>query len=101
MPHKVEIMERHPLGSQAFIPTEKTPFLVLVGNPGEQLREGDLTLFRTSGHQGVNLHRNTWHHFQIVLGHTQDFIVIDRGGPGANQQEIGIEDDIWISAPAA
>ena len=97
MPHKVEVMERHPLGSQAFLPMQDTPFLVLVGSPGEQLRGNDLTLFRTNGRQGVNLHRNTWHHFQIVLGHTQDFIVIDRGGRGENLEEVKVQDEVWIN----
>ena len=100
MPHRVEIMERHPLGSQAFLPMQDTPFLVLVGDAGDKLRGQDLTLFRTNGHQGVNLNRNTWHHFQIVLDHTQDFIVIDRGGPGDNLEEIRVDDEVWINGAA-
>ena len=98
LPHRVEIMERHPLGSQAFLPMESTPFLVLVGTPGDSLKAQNLRLFATNGNQGINLYKNTWHHFQIVLDHCQDFIVIDRGGSGNNLEEIEISDEVWIHA---
>jgi ureidoglycolate lyase len=98
LPHRVIKMERHPLGSQAFIPLESTPFLVLVGKPVDKLSVADLELFVTDGEQGINLYRNTWHHFQIVLDHTQDFLVIDRGGTGENLEEIDITGEAWIPA---
>jgi len=87
LPHKVEIMERHPLGSQAFWPLDAEPFLILVAPPGEDICADDLILFHTNGYQGVNFFRNTWHHFQIVTGSRRDFIVVDRAGPGENLQE--------------
>ena len=97
LPHRVTTMERHPLGSQAFIPMEETPFLVLVGRMGDALNADDLYLFITNGQQGINFFKNTWHHFQIVLDHTQDFLVVDRGGPGNNLEEIEISDEVWIN----
>ncbi len=96
LPHKIIKMERHPLGSQAFLPLQEIPFLVLVGRAGETLSSADLTLFKTDGKQGINLYKNTWHHFQIVLNSRQDFLVIDRGGDGENLQEIGLTDEAWI-----
>ena len=87
LPHTVQVMERHPLGSQAFLPLGREPFLVLVAPPGETVSADDLTLYKTNGQQGVNLPPNTWHHFQIVIGHRQDFIVVDRVGPGENLEE--------------
>ncbi len=100
LPHKVEVMERHPLGSQGFMPMTDQPFLVLVGREVERKRHGlqfdDLTLFISNGSQGINLNKNTWHHFQIVLNHTQDFIVIDRAGAGNNLEEIAVEGEVWI-----
>jgi len=96
LPHRVKIMERHPLGSQAFIPMEDTPFLVLVAAPGDKPGADDLELFVTNGKQGINLFKNTWHHFQIVLDHTQDFLVIDRGGSGDNLEEIELSGEAWI-----
>lgn len=87
MPHRIETMERHPLGSQAFIPLDREPFLLLVAPPGDTVSADDLVLFRTNGDQGVNFARNTWHHYQIVIGQRRDFMVIDRGGPGDNLEE--------------
>ena len=104
LPHRVRVMERHPRGSQAFIPLDpldNLPFLVLVGaGSGSRLRAADLSLFITDGRQGVNLHKNTWHHFQIVLGKERDFIVVDRGGDddGDNLEETRIEDEVWVPA---
>ena len=98
LPHRVITMERHPLGSQAFLPMVSHPFLILVALPGDTITAGDLKLFRTNGKQGINFFKNTWHHFQIVLDHTQDFLVIDRGGAGNNLQELDIEEIVWIAA---
>ena len=88
LPHTVRVMERHPLGSQAFIPMNDRPFLVLVGKGIDRLEVESLQLFITDGEQGVNYHANTWHHYQMVLGQTSDFLVIDRGGPGNNLEEV-------------
>lgn len=96
LPHRIETMERHPLGSQAFLPMDQAPFPVLVGRRGESLGAEDLTLFITNGFQGINFHKNTWHHFQIVTGHSRDFLVIDRGGDGCNLEEIAISDDVLL-----
>jgi len=96
LPHRVTVMERHPLGSQAFIPLDAKPFLVLVGSVGESLQAEDLELFLTNGRQGVNINRDTWHHFNIALDSTQDFLVIDRGGPGRNLDEIEVQGEAWI-----
>ena len=89
-------MERHPLGSQGFIPMNSEPFLVLVGKNKDKLSAQDLILFKTNGNQGINLYKNTWHHYQLVLKGPQDFLVIDRGGRGNNLEEIEISDEVWI-----
>ncbi len=98
LPHKVEIMERHPLGSQAFMPMDAEPFLVMVGLPKNTLTVDDLRLFVTNGKQGINFFRNTWHHYQMVLGQQRDFIVVDRGGAGENLQECRVEGEAIIPA---
>lgn len=97
LPHRVEVMERHPLGSQGFIPMNNAPFLVLVAGNRERLRGEDLKLFVTNGEQGINLKKNTWHHYQLVLNGPQDFIVIDRIGSGNNLEEIWITEPVWIT----
>ena len=85
-PYTVGMMERHPLGSQAFYPLSHRPWLVVVaedagGMPGEPLA------FLVSGAQGVNYRANVWHHPLIALDTVCDFLVIDRGGPGDNLEE--------------
>ncbi len=96
LPHKVEVMERHPLGTQAFLPLSRDPFLILVAPPGDSVSADDLVLYQTNGQQGVNLFRNTWHHFQIVTGRRRDFIVVDRAGPGENMEEQPVRGDAMI-----
>ncbi len=96
LPHTVEKMERHPFGSQAFWPLDRRPFLILVAPPGDSVSSDDLILFRTSGYQGVNFFRNTWHHFQIVTGNRRDFIVVDRAGPGKNLEERPVQGAVII-----
>ncbi|MEZ4632499.1 MAG: ureidoglycolate lyase [Deinococcales bacterium] len=86
-PARIEFMERHPLGSQAFIPLCKTPFLVLVALASSPpLHKEDLRLFITNGGQGINYRPNVWHHYSLVLAATY-FVVIDRGGEGPNLEE--------------
>lgn len=98
LPHQVTVMERHPLGSQAFMPMDHDPFLVLVADAGDRISASDLHLFVTNGRQGINFYRNTWHHFQIGLGKQRDFIVIDRGGMGSNLEEINLDESVRIPA---
>ncbi|MEM6985618.1 MAG: ureidoglycolate lyase [Pseudomonadota bacterium] len=87
LPHRVERLERHPLGSQLFYPVAPVRFLVLVAPSGDQLQSDGLELFVTNGRQGVNFYRNTWHNFQLVLEREADFVVVDRVGPGDNLEE--------------
>lgn len=98
LPHRVALMERHPLGSQAFLPMDHDPFLVLVADKGDKITAANLHLFITNGYQGINLHRNTWHHFQIGLGKQRDFLVVDRAGNGINLEEISLEEAVLIPA---
>ncbi len=98
LPHRVVIMERHPVGSQAFLPLDQDSFLVLVAPQGDTVSAEDLVLFRTNGRQGVNFFRSTWHHFQIVTGQRRDFIVVDRAGPGENLEEQPIQGSALIKS---
>ena len=86
LPHKLEMVERHPLGSQAFIPMHDRPFLVIVC--GDKSGKPDVPkAFVTKSGQGYNLKRNVWHAVLIPLGEPSDFIVVDRGGYGNNLEE--------------
>ena len=87
LPFTIESLERHPLGSQAFIPLHQRPFPIIVAPGGANPEAGNISAFISNGHQGVNLARNTWHHYQVTLGEAGEYIVIDRQGPGKNLEE--------------
>ena len=87
MPLIVAMVEKHPLGSQAFMPLEVAPFLVVVAPPGDAVAPADLRAFLAGAGQGVNYAPGVWHHPVIALGRESDFLVIDRGGPGDNLAE--------------
>lgn len=87
-PIRLRVMERHPLGSQAFVPMCGDPFLVVVAPPGPAPAPADLRAFVTNGRQGVNYARGTWHHPLLALDRISDFLVVDRGGDGRNLDEI-------------
>ena len=76
LPYRVDIVERHPLGSQAFVPLDGQPFLVAVARAGAA--PDRLHAFVSNGRQGVNYRRGTWHMPLIGLEHGQRFLVIDR-----------------------
>ena len=88
LPIVIHMMERHPLGSQAFISLQKKKFLVVVAPSGESVDPENLSAFITNGFQGVNYARGVWHFPLISLEEEQDFLVIDRGGPKNNCEEI-------------
>jgi ureidoglycolate lyase len=88
-PLPLRLMERHPLGSQAFVPLSARPFLVVVAAPDSAPTEPDnLHVFLTAPGQGVNYARGVWHHPLLALEAVSDFLVVDRGGPGHNCDEV-------------
>ncbi len=86
MPLTLKMVERHPFGSQAFMPLSPNPFLVVVC-PDEDGRPGTPRAFLTAPGQGVNYHRGVWHGVLTPLENPQDFLVVDRGGDGNNVVE--------------
>lgn len=80
LPFRIDLVERHPLGSQAFIPLDGIKFIVVVAMPGESVEAEDLRAFVTNGSQGVNYHRCTWHMPLIATESGREFVVIDRAG---------------------
>lgn len=82
-PIAIKMMERHPHGSQAFMPLGENPYLVVVAPAGEFKVEG-IEVFIANANQGVNYHKGTWHHFCLALGSESDFLVVDRAGKGDN-----------------
>jgi ureidoglycolate lyase len=89
-PVRIREMERHPLSSQAFVPLTRTPFLVVVAPATDGLRPEQLRAFVTNGAQGVNYRRGVWHHALLALEADCDVLVIDRGGPQPNCDEVSL-----------
>lgn len=87
LPLELTFLERHPLGSQAFMPLHQERFIVVVAPPGEMITPEDVRAFVTDGRQGVNYHAGTWHAIQSVLEREGEFLVVDRGGDGNNCDE--------------
>ena len=85
LPIHIEIMERHPLGSQIFVPLEDHSWLVVVCADPRDL--STFRAFRTTGLTGISYARNVWHHPLVVLNERGRFLVIDRKGPGNNLEE--------------
>ncbi|HHL43248.1 MAG TPA: ureidoglycolate lyase [Hellea balneolensis] len=96
VPIKIEILERHPLSSQAFIPLSANPFLVVVAPPGP-LDESGIAVFQARSDQGVNYRAGTWHHYSLALNGVSDFLVIDRGGVGDNCDEVRLKHPFLIA----
>ena len=90
-PFLVRMLERHPLGSQAFYPLSAHDWLVVVGQGAARPDPASIRCFRASGVQGVNYAPNTWHHPVLCLAPAQDFLVVDRDGPGSNLEECWFE----------
>ncbi len=96
LPLELKMVERHPLGSQAFIPFLGAPFLVIVapdqaGTPGRPLA------FVTAKGQGINFRKNTWHGVLSPLQEPAEFMVIDRGGEGDNLEEYKFNDPYFVT----
>lgn len=87
LPVDITMMERHPLGSQAFVPLVQGRYLVVVAPPG-QFDPARMRAFWTDTWQGVNYAKGVWHHPLLALDRASDFVVIDRGGEGNNCDEL-------------
>lgn len=99
LPFAVTMMERHPLGSQAFIPLGQHPYLIVVARPGPQPGPDDLHAFLAQPGQGVNYATGVWHHPLLALNEISDFLVVDRSGPGNNCDEAAIAPPAFLELP--
>ena len=78
--------ERHPLGSQTFVPLSGSTYLVAVAPAGD-FYAAKIRVFRAEPTQGVHYRKGIWHHFLLVLEESE-FLVVDRAGPGDNCEEV-------------
>ena len=82
-PMRIDMMEKHPLGSQAFIPMDETKFLVFVAPKGKKPNIKKIESFIVPKQTGVNYKPGTWH-FPLISTKNMNFLVIDRKGKGSN-----------------
>ena len=96
-PLQLQLLERHPFGSQAFMPLHSDPFLVIVATDvnGEPSIP---KVFFTNGRQGININKNTWHGVLTPIISECDFLVVDRFGSTPNLDEFTLNQKIIITA---
>ena len=82
-PMTIDMMEKHPLGSQAFIPMKETTFLCFVAPPGESPEINKIQSFIIPPKNGINYKPGIWH-FPLISTEDTNFLVIDRKGEGKN-----------------
>ena len=82
-PMNIRMMEKHSLGSQAFIPMEETTFLVFVAPKGKKPNIKKLKSFIIPEQIGINYRPGIWH-FPLISTKNMNFLVIDRRGKGNN-----------------
>ena len=86
LPFKIIVMERHPLGTQAFINLDSNHYIIVVGRAGD-FDASKLRAFIAKSSQSINYSKGTWHHYCLCLKARTRFMVIDRLGPGTNCEE--------------
>ncbi|MFN0193648.1 MAG: ureidoglycolate lyase [Aestuariivirga sp.] len=79
LPYEFSLVERHPLGSQAFMPLSSDPFLIIACSDGNG-RPSEPHAFITAPGQGISFNRNVWHGVLTPLNRAASFLVVDRGG---------------------
>ena len=82
-PMNIKMMEKHNLGSQAFMPMEETTFLVFVAPKGKKPNIKKLKSFIIPEQIGINYRPGIWH-FPLISTKNMNFLVIDRKGKGNN-----------------
>ena len=90
-PMKIDMMEKHPLGSQAFIPMKETTFLAFVAPHGEKPDLNKIESFIIPPGIGINYNPGTWH-FPLISTEDMNFLVVDRKGSGDNLVIENLED---------
>ena len=82
-PMKIDMMEKHPLGSQALIPMKQTTFLAFVAPPGDYPEIKKIESFIVLPGMGINYKAGIWH-FPLISTENMNFLVVDRKGVGNN-----------------
>jgi len=97
LPLVVDMVERHPEGSQAFVPLNGVPMLVVVADD-DAGRPTGLKAFVSGPGQAINLYRGTWHGVLTPLDKAGQYAVVDRIGDGSNLEEHWFPDPWTVEA---
>lgn len=97
LPHVIDMVERHPEGSQAFMPISPVRFLVVVAEDADGIPV-NLRAFITAPGQSINLHRGVWHGVLAPIGDPGHFAVVDRIGDGPNLEEHWFDEPYIVEA---
>lgn len=77
---KIDLLEKHPVGSQAFFPLNGERFIVVVAEGEDEIDESSIRAFVSNGSQGVNYRKNVWHYLLFAWNKDTDFLTVDRAG---------------------
>jgi ureidoglycolate lyase len=98
LPIQLRLMERHPLGSQAFIPLNCQRYVVVVAPAGAPPVRTDVRAGLCRGDHGLNYHRGTWHQPMLARDRACEFAEFHRAGPGANCDEAALPCAVIVHA---
>lgn len=96
-PFEIGMLERHPKGSQAFVPLDQRPYIIVVASSPTHPPHAFLA---TLG-EGINFRAGTWHHPLLALQDGSQFLIVDRDGPGNNCDEVVLAPSWWLNQPFA
>ncbi|MDX1517924.1 MAG: ureidoglycolate lyase [Woeseiaceae bacterium] len=96
LPYLVSMVERHPLGSQAFVPLSPCRMIFVVAPPAESVDEDALVAFVSNGHQGINYARGTWHMPLLAFDTGQRYLIIDRAADRPNCDVHELENPVLL-----
>ena len=93
IPHRITCLERHILGSQAFIPMGDMQMVIAVAEPSDNLDITNIRAFVSNGKQGINYKPGCWHMPAIFLDPEQQMLIIDRGNSEMDCEEVFLHDE--------
>jgi ureidoglycolate lyase len=96
LPYRIEMVERHPRGSQAFIPLTPCKLIVVVAPPQADVEAAELRAFVSNGRQGINYRRGTWHMPLIAFDVGREYLIIERADDGPNCDQHWLDEAVLL-----